>query len=80
MGKLIKDEFTDLPVSPQRKSQLRNQRDGRCIICGDPELVTKFYCDYHARCDHLRGAKRRGVAIRKYTTKWGKRGERFDNG
>src|ERR1035441_10685629 len=34
MPKIIKDEFTGLPVSPQRKYQLRMKRDGRCVICG----------------------------------------------
>jgi hypothetical protein len=38
MPKEIKDEFTDLPVSRQRKYQLRMARDGRCIICGEPEV------------------------------------------
>ena len=32
----IKDEFTDLPISRQRKYQLRMLRDNRCTICGEP--------------------------------------------
>src|SRR5437899_1700139 len=36
MGKQIRDEFTDLPLSRQRKYQLRKQRDGRCSECGAP--------------------------------------------
>ena len=36
MGKAIKDEFTDRPISRQRKYQLRMQRDRRCMICGQP--------------------------------------------
>ena len=32
----IKDEFTDLPISRQRKYQLRMERDGRCVQCGKP--------------------------------------------
>ena len=35
MRKAIKDEFSDLPVSRQRKYQLRMGRDGRCVICGE---------------------------------------------
>ena len=38
MPKAIKDEFTDLPLSRQRKYQLRMERDGRCIICGEPAV------------------------------------------
>jgi hypothetical protein len=30
----IKDEFTHLRISRQRKFQLRMKRDGRCEICG----------------------------------------------
>ena len=30
----IQDEFTNLPLSRQRKYQLRMQRDGRCTECG----------------------------------------------
>jgi hypothetical protein len=28
------DEFTDLPVSSQKKSRLRHLRDGLCVHCG----------------------------------------------
>ena len=34
----IKDEFTDLKVSRQRKYQLRKQRDGLCTECGKPAV------------------------------------------
>lgn len=44
----IIDEFTDLPVSRQRKRQLRLKRDGQCIICGR-KLVTANHCAFHAR-------------------------------
>ena len=36
MRKLIKDEFTRLPISRQRKYQLRMKRDKRCTECGAP--------------------------------------------
>jgi hypothetical protein len=36
--KLIRDEFTDLPVSRQRKYQLRMRRDKRCTQCGQPAI------------------------------------------
>jgi hypothetical protein len=32
----IKDEFTDLPISRQRKYQMRMKRDRRCTECGAP--------------------------------------------
>lgn len=35
-AKRIQDEFTDLPISRQRKYQLRRQRDSRCTQCGRP--------------------------------------------
>jgi hypothetical protein len=46
MRKAIKDEFTDLPVSRQRKYQLRMARDGRCITCGEP-AAESFWCLKH---------------------------------
>jgi hypothetical protein len=36
MNKPIQDEFTALPLSHQRKYQLRKKRDKRCTICGAP--------------------------------------------
>ena len=36
MRPAIKDEFTHLKVSRQRKYQLRMSRDGRCTECGAP--------------------------------------------
>ena len=32
----IKDEFSDLPLSKQRKYQLRMKREKRCNLCGEP--------------------------------------------
>jgi hypothetical protein len=34
----IEDEFTKLPVSRQRKYQLRRKRVGRCPVCGRPSV------------------------------------------
>lgn len=43
----IIDEFSNLPVSRQRKYQLRKQRDKRCTLCGLPAI-------HGLRClDHL---------------------------
>jgi len=38
MRKPIIDEFTALPISRQRKYQLRMQRDQRCSECGEPAM------------------------------------------
>jgi hypothetical protein len=46
-GKLVRDEFTDLPISRQRKYQLRMQRDKRCHICGEPLVGSGFLCLKH---------------------------------
>lgn len=34
----IIDEFTDMPISRQRKAQLRNRKAGKCQ-CGSPKLA-----------------------------------------
>ncbi len=54
----IKDEFSDLRVSRQRKYQLRKQRDGRCTECGAP-------AEMGARClQHLVRARERQRALK----------------
>lgn len=53
MRKPIQDEFTHLPVSRQRRYQLRKRRDGLCTECGAP-------ADYASRCvKHLVLARER---------------------
>ncbi len=37
----IHDEFSDLPISTQRKYQMRRARDGRCTQCGEPVIAGK---------------------------------------
>jgi hypothetical protein len=67
MKKPIQDEFTNRPLSRQRKYQLRMQRDRRCTICGAP-AVEAARCVKHlvlAR-EHQRvklGLKRRYKAL-----------------
>jgi hypothetical protein len=41
-----KDEFSDLPISRQRRYQLRKRRDGKCIRCGVAAVDANF-CDEH---------------------------------
>src|SRR5258705_368124 len=43
----IKDEFTDLPISRQRKKQLRWIKEGCCPLCGAP-VTTDYHCLRHA--------------------------------
>src|SRR6266436_8589724 len=43
----ITDEFTKLPISRQRKKQLRWLKNGRCPTCGEP-AVTNYHCLRHA--------------------------------
>jgi len=63
----IKDEFTDLPVSRQRKYQLRKQRDNRCTECGDPTVATSR-CLKHLVKARERQRKKRGLKGRYYGT------------
>jgi hypothetical protein len=46
-GPRIHDEFTDLHVSPQRRSQLRNRRDGKCMVCGGEVIYPHVRCPVH---------------------------------
>lgn len=48
MPRPIKDEFTPLLVSRQRKWQLRRTRDGFCPICGQKPEKAASYCAKHA--------------------------------
>ncbi len=48
--KIIIDEFTNLPVSKQRKWALRRAKEGKCIICGI-DSSGKLRCEYHLKQD-----------------------------
>jgi len=63
MPKKIKDEFTGLSVSRQRKYQLRMRRARRCIICGEP-AVGKVFCLRHMVKKREKGRKRIGARKR----------------
>lgn len=63
----IKDEFTDLPISRQRKYQLRMQRDGRCTECGGP-AAEGSRCVKHLVKARERQRKKRGLRRRYYNT------------
>jgi hypothetical protein len=67
MKKPIQDEFTGLPISRQRKYQLRMQRDQRCTECGEPALLASR-CLKHLVIARERMRKKRGLKSRYYTT------------
>ena len=63
MRRRIKDEFTGLAVSRQRKYQLRMQRDQRCTECGEP-AVQGSRCLKHLVKARERQRKKRGLKRR----------------
>jgi len=67
MRKSIKDEFTDLRISRQRKYQLRMLRDKRCTECGEP-AVQGSRCLKHLIKARERQRKKRGLKRRYYNT------------
>jgi hypothetical protein len=67
MRKRIVDEFTSLPISRQRKYQLRKQRDKCCTECGEPASVGSR-CLKHLIKARERQRKKRGLKRRYYNT------------
>ena len=67
MRKRIKDEFTGLRLSRQRKYQLRMLRDKRCTECGQP-AVQGSRCLKHLIKARERQRKKRGLRRRYYNT------------
>jgi len=67
MRNSIVDEFTDLPISRQRKYQLRMQRDKRCTECGDA-AAEGSRCLKHLIKARERQRKKRGLKRRYYNT------------
>ena len=63
----IQDEFTNLPISRQRKYQLRMQRDCRCNGCGEP-AVQGSRCLKHLVKARERQRKKRGLKRRYFGT------------
>jgi len=70
MRPAIKDEFTKLKVSRQRKYQLRMERDHRCIICGEPAAgaarCLKHHIALREKQRQKRGLKRRYLGAKSY--------------
>ena len=69
MSKAIKDGFTDLPISRQRRYQLRMKRDKRCHICGEPLEGSAFFCLKHLVEARERERKRLGCKLRSYNAR-----------
>jgi hypothetical protein len=67
MRKPIKDEFADLPVSRQRKYQLRMRRNGRCTECGEP-AVQGTRCLKHLVRARERQRTKKGLKRRYHNT------------
>ena len=70
MKSRIQDKFTRLPVSRQRKYQLRMRQKKRCIICGEP-AANATHCLFHMiKCRERHRAKqnfqRRNLGSRSY--------------
>ena len=64
----IQDEFTALPVSRQRKWQLRKRVEGRCGVCAAP--ASGKLCDMHAVKVAMRQLERRGATAITRRGKW----------
>jgi len=67
MKNCIVDEFSKLPISRQRKYQLRRQRDKRCTECGEP-AAEGSRCLKHLIKARERQRRKRGLKRRYYNT------------
>lgn len=72
-GHKIQDKFTKLPISRQRKYQLRMAKARRCIICGKPGVNSgpNTYCLRHLVANRessraRQGCKRRNLVCASY--------------
>jgi len=53
MPKTIIDEFTSLPISRQRRYQLRKHRDLKCIRCGQHAVNQGYFCETHRQVHNV---------------------------
>ena len=67
MHNFIVDEFTHLPISRQRKYQMRRQRDKQCTECGEP-AAHGSRCLKHLIVARERQRKKRGLKRRYHNT------------
>lgn len=53
MPKPISDEITGLPISRQRRYQLRKRRDRKCIRCGQDAVNEGYFCEAHRQVHNV---------------------------
>lgn len=53
MPKLIDDEISSLPISRQRRYQLRKRRDRKCIRCGQDAVKQGYFCETHRQVHNV---------------------------
>jgi len=65
MRKRIKDKFTNLKVSRQRKYQILHQRAGLCIKCPE-KAVAGRYCQRHHDIERRQRRVRRATWVTRH--------------
>ena len=68
--RLIKDEFTDLEISRQRRWQLRHAKEGKCIICAGRAVPGTPRCCKHHVQQALRNHERKYPGKKPLNSKW----------
>jgi hypothetical protein len=53
MPKPIIDEIANLPISRQRRYQLRKRRDRKCIRCGQDAVNEGYFCEMHRQLHNV---------------------------
>jgi hypothetical protein len=53
MPKAIIDDLTSLPISRQRRYQLRKRRDRKCIRCGQRAVNRGYFCETHRQVNNV---------------------------
>lgn len=66
MPPAIIDELTELPISRQRRYQLRKRREGRCVRCGQEAIQGGCFCETHRQLNNItiREAQRRRFGLK----------------
>ncbi len=64
---MIKDKFSDLKISRQRKWQLRKESKGLCSICGEP-AISGARCVTHMIANREQQRKLKGC-VGRYNSK-----------
>lgn len=67
MAEAIRDEYSHLKISRQRKYQLRMKRDKKCTECGEP-VIEGSRCLKHMIRSRERQRKKLGLKRRYKTT------------